>query len=66
MNRLLIVSLIVMACVTPKVYAQTGMTDQQVIEYVKQATQEGKEQKQIATSPTTEAQSPFRSFGCVG
>ena len=48
MNRLLIVSLIVMACVTPKVYAQTGMTDQQVIEYVKQATQEGKEQKQIA------------------
>lgn len=48
MKRLLIVLLIVMACVTPKVYAQTGMTDQQVIEYVKQATQEGKEQKQIA------------------
>ncbi|WP_288911335.1 SLBB domain-containing protein [uncultured Bacteroides sp.] len=37
-----------LACVVPKGYAQTGMTDQQVIEYVKQATQEGKEQKQIA------------------
>lgn len=47
-NRLLIISLFMLACVVPKGYAQTGMTDQQVIEYVKQATQEGKEQKQIA------------------
>lgn len=48
MKRLLIVLLLVTTCATPKVYAQTRMTDQQVIEYVKQATQEGKEQKQIA------------------
>lgn len=47
-NRLLIISLFMLACVVPKGYAQIGMTDQQVIEYVKQATQEGKEQKQIA------------------
>lgn len=48
MNRLLIVFFLVLVSVFPKGYAQTGMTDQQVIEYVKQATQEGKEQKQIA------------------
>lgn len=48
MNRLLIIPLFLAMCVVPKGYAQTGMTDQQVIEYVKQATQEGKEQKQIA------------------
>lgn len=48
MKRLLIVLLLVATCATPQVYAQTRMTDQQVIEYVKQATQEGKEQKQIA------------------
>lgn len=47
-NRLLIVLLFVATCTTPMLYAQTKMTDQQVIEYVKQATQEGKEQKQIA------------------
>ena len=48
MKRLLIVPLFLVACTVSKVYAQTKMTDQQVIEYVKQATQEGKEQKQIA------------------
>ena len=48
MKRLLIVPLLLVACTVSKVYAQTKMTDQQVIEYVKQATQEGKEQKQIA------------------
>ena len=48
MNRLLIIALFLAVCAVPKGYAQTGMTDQQVIEYVKQATQEGKEQKQIA------------------
>lgn len=48
MKRLLIVTLFLAACVSSEVSAQTKMTDQQVIEYVKQATQEGKEQKQIA------------------
>lgn len=48
MKRLLIVTLFLAACVGSEVSAQTKMTDQQVIEYVKQATQEGKEQKQIA------------------
>lgn len=48
MKRLLIVLLLVATCATSKMYAQMKMTDQQVIEYVKQATQEGKEQKQIA------------------
>lgn len=48
MKRLLITLLLVTVCSVPRIYAQTGMTDQQVIEYVKQATQEGKEQKQIA------------------
>ncbi len=48
MKRLLIVPLFLVTCTVSKVYAQTKMTDQQVIEYVKQATQEGKEQKQIA------------------
>lgn len=48
MNRLLIILLFVTVCLVPNGYAQTRMTDQQVIEYVKQATQDGKEQKQIA------------------
>lgn len=48
MKRLLIILLLTVFCAVPRMYAQTGMTDQQVIEYVKQATQEGKEQKQIA------------------
>lgn len=48
MKRLLIVTLFLAACVGSEVSAQMKMTDQQVIEYVKQATQEGKEQKQIA------------------
>ena len=48
MKRLLIVLLLVATCAMSKMYAQMKMTDQQVIEYVKQATQEGKEQKQIA------------------
>lgn len=48
MKRLLIVTLFLAACAGSEVSAQTKMTDQQVIEYVKQATQEGKEQKQIA------------------
>lgn len=48
MNRLVLILLLITVCVTTKMYAQTRMTDQQVIEYVKQATQEGKEQKQIA------------------
>lgn len=48
MKRLLIVTLFLAACAVSEVSAQTKMTDQQVIEYVKQATQEGKEQKQIA------------------
>ena len=48
MKRLLITLLLVTVCSVPRIYAQTGMTDQQVIECVKQATQEGKEQKQIA------------------
>lgn len=48
MKRLLIVTLFLAACVASEVSAQMKMTDQQVIEYVKQATQEGKEQKQIA------------------
>lgn len=48
MKRLLIVALFLVACAGSEVSAQTKMTDQQVIEYVKQATQEGKEQKQIA------------------
>lgn len=48
MKRLLVVLLLVATCATSKMYAQMKMTDQQVIEYVKQATQEGKEQKQIA------------------
>lgn len=48
MKRLQIFLLLMMFCAAPKVSAQTKMTDLQVIEYVKQATQEGKEQKQIA------------------
>ena len=48
MKRLLIVTLFLATCAVSEVSAQTKMTDQQVIEYVKQATQEGKEQKQIA------------------
>lgn len=48
MNRLVLILLFITVCVTTRMYAQTRMTDQQVIEYVKQATQEGKEQKQIA------------------
>lgn len=48
MKRLLIVTLFLAGCAVSEVSAQTKMTDQQVIEYVKQATQEGKEQKQIA------------------
>lgn len=48
MKRLLIVTLFLAACAVSEVSAQMKMTDQQVIEYVKQATQEGKEQKQIA------------------
>lgn len=48
MNRLLIILLFITVCLVPNGYAQTRMTDQQVIEYVKQATQDGKEQKQIA------------------
>lgn len=48
MKRLLIVTLFLVTCAASEVFAQTKMTDQQVIEYVKQATQEGKEQKQIA------------------
>lgn len=48
MNRLLIILLFVTVCLVPNGYAQTRMTDQQVIEYVKQVTQDGKEQKQIA------------------
>ena len=48
MKRLLIVTLFLAACAVAEVSAQMKMTDQQVIEYVKQATQEGKEQKQIA------------------
>ena len=40
--------LIFMAC-SPLVMAQTGMTDQQVIEYVKQGMAEGKSQSQLTT-----------------
>ena len=32
----------------PAVYAQSGMTDSQVIEYVQQALQQGKDQQTIA------------------
>ena len=40
--------LVFMAC-SPLLMAQTGMTDQQVLEYVKQGMSEGKDQRQMAT-----------------
>lgn len=40
--------LVFMAC-SPLVMAQSGMTDQQVVEYVKQGMAEGKSQNQLAT-----------------
>lgn len=40
--------LLFMAC-SPLVMAQSGMTDQQVLEYVKQGMSEGKDQRQMAT-----------------
>lgn len=48
MKKFYIITFLLIAYLGSGVYAQTKMTDQQVIEYVKQATQEGKEQKQIA------------------
>lgn len=48
MKKIYIITFLLIAYLGPEIYAQTGMSDQQVIEYVKQATQEGKEQKQIA------------------
>lgn len=48
MKKIYIITFLLFAYWGPEICAQTGMTDQQVIEYVKQATQEGKEQKQIA------------------
>lgn len=47
MNRLLIILLFVTVCLVPNGYAQTRMTDQQVIEYVKQATQDGKSKSKL-------------------
>lgn len=40
--------LIFMAC-SPLLMAQSSMTDQQVLEYVKQGMSEGKDQRQMAT-----------------
>ncbi len=42
-------SLIVFMACSPLLMAQTGMTDQQVLEYVKQGMAEGKDQRQMAT-----------------
>ena len=40
--------LVFMAC-SPLLMAQSSMTDQQVLEYVKQGMSEGKDQRQMAT-----------------
>jgi len=48
MKKVCIITFLLIGYLGLDLYAQTKMTDQQVIEYVKQATQEGKEQKQIA------------------
>lgn len=47
MNRLFIIILFLISLLGG-VYAQSSMTDKQVLEYVKEGTKQGKEQKQIA------------------
>ena len=47
--KIRVLSLLALMACSPLVMAQTSMTDQQVLEYVKQGMAEGKDQRQMAT-----------------